>query len=225
MSAIKTRPKNLFLTKATLLFLLFTAFNTALVTIRMIYSADEFYFFMLWNLFLAWIPYLVSKVIYIRFRYTHKRFTFVNILLLLVWLAFFPNAPYIITDFFHLNLKDPVPLWFDLILIGSFAFNGLYLGLDSLNIIQKIIASVNRLYGWIFAIISLFLGSVGIYIGRYLRWNSWDIITHPEILIKDVYILIFNPALRPSFYVMSLLMFVLLTFTYLATFYSSEEKV
>jgi uncharacterized membrane protein len=103
--------------------------------------------------------------------------------LLLIWFLFWPNSPYILTDLLHLKEKQNIPLWFDLGLILSFAWTGLMLGFISLLEIQNLIRKrTNRLKGWIFAIITLLTGSLGIYIGRYVRLNSWDIASNPVLL-------------------------------------------
>lgn len=103
------------------------------------------------------------------------------------WLLFFPNAPYICTDIIHLNNSFRAHFWVDLVLILSCAFTGLVLGFVSLYSMQSI---VQRVYGWgwswVFVAAVAGLSGCGIYIGRFLRFNSWDVIIQPVALTKGV---------------------------------------
>jgi uncharacterized membrane protein len=98
-----------------------------------------------------------------------------------VWLIFFPNAPYILTDFQHLaRFRENVPAWFDVMMLIWFSFTGLLLGVVSLFMMQELIRrEFGRWFGWGFVFIVACLSSVGIYMGRFLRWNSWDILQNP----------------------------------------------
>jgi uncharacterized membrane protein len=152
---------------------------------RFVYTDTHIFLFLNWNLFLAFIPWFFSSILAI-YPSLRKRKLAVTLLILL-WLLFFPNAPYILTDLFHLRARTSMPIWFDLILILSFAWTGLLFGILSLWDIEKILAL--RLPAKILPYITialLFLGSFGIYIGRYLRWNSWDITTEPLDVLYDI---------------------------------------
>jgi len=106
------------------------------------------------------------------------------VLLLLMWLLFFPNAPYIITDLFHYEERLPVPYWYDLVLVISAAWNGLILGMVSLMNVEKFLSRyLKPLWVRVCEIVSLLLCSYGVFIGRFLRFNSWDLITDPRILV------------------------------------------
>lgn len=165
--------------------------------LRVLYSGSLMYAFLVWNLFLACIPYLLSLYIYNKYlRKKDWHFYFMSI----VWLLFFPNALYIMTDFLHLQPRGNVPLWFDIVLLFSFSWNGILLGFLSL---QKMQALFSRMYGWIIVIMSLVLASFGIYLGRYLRWNSWDALTHPLQLLTHILDRIINPFLHPRTYALT----------------------
>lgn len=159
-------------------------------------KTDSFhYLFLVWNLFLAWIPlgmaWLASSA-----RNLPRPLKMISILACsILWLAFLPNAPYIMTDFQHLAKWDRAsPLWYDVLMLAWFAWNGLFLGVISLFMMQKMVASLfNRLTGWIFVIIVSGLSSFGIYLGRFLRWNSWDILQNPSSLASDVFERIVTP--------------------------------
>ena len=114
------------------------------------------------------------------------------------WLLFFPNAPYIFTDLLHLRLKLGMPTWFDLLLIFSFAWNGLILGYLSLMDMEHLVAQkFNRLAACLFSLAALAGAAFGIYLGRFLRWNSWDILTDPFALALDIGHRLLHPFQHP----------------------------
>ena len=109
--------------------------------------------------------------------------------------CFSPNAPYIITDLFHLEPRAGVPLWYDLALIFSSAWNGLMLAYASLLTMQTLVRRrFGTLSGWAFVSTALLLSSFGIYLGRYLRFNSWDVLTNPLTLFYDILNQFLNPT-------------------------------
>src|SRR6185503_20161926 len=146
------------------------AFTIFLLVVRITLTGQLTYAFIAWNLFLAWIPFAISQ------RITGVTNRWKILLLFSAWLLFLPNAPYIITDFLHLKERPPIPYWFDVLLLFSAALNGLLLGLVSLFTIEGFLAKRygNRISA-LLILCSFFLCAFGIYIGRYLRWNSWDI--------------------------------------------------
>src|SRR4030065_2422083 len=165
----------------------------AFFTFRVSYGGTKNYSNLLWNLFLAWLPYIVS--IMASYTYINNRKHWIIILLLgIVWLVFFPNATYMVTDFYHLDQRPPVPLWFDISLIAIFAFTGCFLAIASLRSIHIIIEGfLGKIIGWIFALFALGLGSLGVYLGRFGRFNSWDILLKPKSVLKEIVFNILNP--------------------------------
>jgi uncharacterized membrane protein len=164
------------------------AFSCSLLLIRMLFTHSYTYIFFGWNLFLAWIPFVVSNTLPIRKR------RFEQITLLFLWLIFFPNAPYIITDFFHFEERVPVPLYYDLVLSFSFAWNGLLLGFISLLNVERWLSNrLGKHKSLLIVLFCLFLCGFGIYIGRYLRWNSWDVFMNPLELSTEIAERILNP--------------------------------
>ncbi|MDR2021129.1 MAG: DUF1361 domain-containing protein [Treponema sp.] len=138
-----------------------------------------------------------------------------TILLVICWLLFFPNAPYILTDLLYLRLKTNMPVWYDLLLILSFAWTGLLFGFLSLWNIEKILSRFFRpLHTTIISTVFLFIGSFGIYIGRYLRWNSWDVITEPLGLMYDIGYRFINPHEHPGTWGMTIFMGLFLNMLY-----------
>ncbi len=138
------------------------------------------------NLFLAWIPYLFS-MFNLGLFYILPRQPWLLIIPGMLWLLFFPNAPYIITDFLHLENHPPVPMWYDTVMLASFAWSGFFLAIASLRSMHFLVKYyLGRIVGWIFALTVLALGGLGIYLGRFPRWNSWDIFIHPKQILKEV---------------------------------------
>lgn len=109
-----------------------------------------------------------------------------------------------------------MPVWYDLILILSYAFNGLFLGFISLMYVENFLQKkYSKRIGWPVTFVAIFLASFGIYLGRYLRWNSWDIISNPLGLIVDIFDRVINPLAHARTYGMTILFFILLSFIYL----------
>ena len=180
---------------------------------RFLYVGFPLFIFLNWNLFLAFIPWVLTTLLILRPKLQDFRFFTTGVIL--VWLLFFPNAPYILTDLFHLGPKVGIPVWFDLVMILAFAWTGLLFGFLSLWDLEKIYKNIIPVI-WIrlLSVGLLFLGSFGIYLGRYLRWNSWDIIQHPFGLIKDIAVRFLNPFEHPSTWGMTIFMGLLLNMIY-----------
>lgn len=146
----------------------------ALLAVRVVHSHSLTYAFLAWNLFLAVIP-AVAAALFVR-----AQSAFARIASFIVWLAFLPNAPYIATDFVHLRVRPGVPLWFDVALLLSCAATGILLAFTSVADVQNVVAArYGRGIAWTFALGVLVLCGFGIYLGRFLRWNSWDLATEP----------------------------------------------
>lgn len=149
---------------------------------------------LVWNLFLAWLPALGAFAAY-NLNYWPTRFRWLPIIgLSLLWLLFLPNAPYLITDIIHLKPNRGVPLWYDLITLVAFAWTGLFLGLVSLFLMQMLVRrAMGNAVSWLFALGVLALNGFGIYFGRFLRWNSWDVLLRPTSLFSDLLEGLSNP--------------------------------
>ena len=180
---------------------------------RFIYTDTKVFLFLNWNLFLAFLPWLFTSVAISKPRLQKKKIVITA--LLVVWLLFFPNAPYILTDLFHLRLKTAMPIWFDLVLILSFAWTGLLFGFMSLWDIELMLSRfIKKRWVTLISVVFLFLGSFGIYIGRYLRWNSWDIITEPFNLMYDIGDRVINPFSHPRTWGITIFMGLFLNILY-----------
>ena len=194
----------------------------ALLAGRAARSHSLTYFFLLWNLFLAWIPYLCSLWAD-RFDARRSRNTRRIVLPSLLWLAFFPNAPYILTDIWHLQARHPIPLWYDASLLSVFALAGLFLAVFSLRTMQRLVRSYGgSLVGWIFVLLAVTLAGLGVYLGRFLRWNSWDLLLHPHLVFGDVVVRLTNPMDHPRAIAFTVLSAAILLVCYLAI-HSGED--
>jgi len=173
------------------------------------------YFFLIWNLFLAWIPLGSALALW----YLHQYTPWARVLqwpLLLGWFLFFPNAPYLVTDFLHLTERQHVPLWYDLLLIFSFAWNGLVLGFTALWIVQEVLTTQYNKGVSLFVVwLTLTMSGFGIYVGRFLRWNSWDVLFNPHSLASDILPRLTDPFAYPRTLVVTLLFSTFLTLAYL----------
>lgn len=167
-------------------------FSILLVSFRIIYTGRLMFSSLVWNLLLAFIPYFISKRL-MKLLYNKRRWVF--LIGVFVWLLFIPNSFYIITDLFHLDMNVGMPLWFDLALLLSFAWNGLLLGIVSVRHMEKLFESFyNNRFDLLFIFPVMLLNALGVYIGRYLRFNSWDIIANPFQLIQDIIYLFIHPV-------------------------------
>ncbi|MFL5950470.1 MAG: DUF1361 domain-containing protein [Gaiellaceae bacterium] len=167
-------------------------FCVALVLLRFAESGSTKFIGLIWNLFLAWIPFLLAVGVYDRWR-RHARGA-VPISLGVLWLLFFPNAPYIVTDYVHLERTADAPYWYDAVTVSAFAWTGVLLGFASLFLVQTVVRQWRGVVsGWLFAAAALALGSLGIYLGRFLRLNSWDALEHPTVLPRILHAVARNP--------------------------------
>jgi uncharacterized membrane protein len=190
----------------------------AMVVVHSSYTGSSFYRSLLWNLFLAWIPFALAVSVYdgLRRGVGRAQLWVAGIL----WLLFFPNAPYIVTDFKYLQEWTGAPIWFDIVLVSSAAWCGLLLGFMSLYLMQAVVRrSIGAINAWLFALAVLTVSSFGIYLGRFQRWNSWDVFTQPGRLAGNVWAQIAQPHEHPKTVAVTILFTAFLGATYLV-FYS-----
>lgn len=166
----------------------FTLFSIILLTYRIIKSDGLSYIFLSWNLFLAFIPWWISNYLKQRESIQLKHLPLIGL-----WLLFIPNSPYILTDLFHLKPRLYLPLWFDLVLVLSFALIGMIVFFNSLKDMLLILKSlVSPILFTLLTPIVFWLISFGLYLGRYLRFNSWNVVNHPFQLIRQSYGILFE---------------------------------
>lgn len=173
---------------------LISALTGVLFAGRVYLSRTWLFLFLGWNLILAWIPYFASLWA-AGLHARHRGRWPLLIVPAALWLAFFPNAPYLVTDLGHLAARSPIPLWYDVGLLACFALSGLFLGLHSLHSMHRVVRDyVGGLLGWLFVLVSMGLGGLGVYLGRFLRWNSWDLVLNPRGVLRDVALRLLAPG-------------------------------
>lgn len=178
------------------------AWCVALIFIRVERTESGYFLFLIWNLFLACVPLLASRLL----RVAHQRRVslFFQVSLFSVWLLFLPNAPYLLTDLVHLQPGSTRLYWYDLTMLLSCAGVGLLLGYSSLFDVQKICEErFGHVAGWGVAIGTLLLCGYGVYLGRAMRWNSWDVVTNPRGLFEYIAACLLNPTAYLHVYALS----------------------
>jgi uncharacterized membrane protein len=167
-----------------------SALAMTLLIARIELTSSRAFLFLAWNLFLAWIPYALSFALQkdLIIPWWMRAGIFI------MWLLFFPNAPYILTDLLHLHPREGMPLWFDLLLLLSFAWTGLMLGLASLlNVHEFFRENMSSLKAWLLVLAIALLCGFGIYLGRFLRWNSWDAFVNPGPILRTSWNILSDP--------------------------------
>jgi uncharacterized membrane protein len=137
------------------------------------------YRILVWNLALAWIPLLFALLLHAAYK---RRAHWLGLVAVAAgWLLFLPNAPYMLTDFVHLGAQHRL---IDSLILGSFAFTALALGFASLLLVQLVTTrAAGRIAGWLVVVGSMFAASIGIYLGRVQRLNSWDVLHRPRLVL------------------------------------------
>jgi uncharacterized membrane protein len=198
--------------KVNLMIAALTVFCFALLAFRIGYSGTTHFRFLVWNLFLALIPLGITHIVFGNKTAPGK---LAMAIALGAWLLFFPNAPYILTDLFHLKPHSSMPIWFDLVLILSFAWTGLLAGFISLMRIEEALKLwFSPRWTAVGITLLLFLGSFGIYLGRFLRWNSWDIMNRPGALFGDIVDRFAHPFDHPRTWGVTIFLGLMLTAMY-----------
>jgi uncharacterized membrane protein len=165
----------------------------ALELVRERHYASVDFRFLLWNLFLAWVPLVLALFVYDRYRRGTPLARLTPALVL--WLLFLPNAPYIVTDFVHLSATRVPPLWFDGVELSAFAWTGMLLGFVSLYLVHAVVRNrFGGAVGWAGVLGVLALVSAGVFLGRVKRWNSWDVLTQPRSLLAQLHAHLADPA-------------------------------
>jgi uncharacterized membrane protein len=202
----------------------------AMLISRILYTGQNTYAFIVWNMFLAFMPLFIAMLA--------RRFSFQSWKLIIasaVWLLFFPNAPYLITDLYHLSHFKGVPIWYDALMLFTAAYSCVLMGFVSLRIME-----VQWQQGWQFtwfakwnsnlvfrAILILMLFTAtgfGIYLGRELRYNSWDIITDTNDLVLDIGSRILSPVKHIRTWGFTLIYAVCLYFFYSIIGFNSRKE-
>jgi uncharacterized membrane protein len=188
--------------------------GVGLVTTRVILTRRFQHLYLPWNLLLAWVPWIATTLLD-RWDQSAQIQKGKRLTAMAVWFFFFPNAPYILTDLVHLGPKYYGHYWVDMLLILLVAFTGLLLGFLSLQSMQQRVA--RRFHwpaAWLFVMAMSLLSGMGIYAGRFLRWNSWDVVARPGRVMDDGLLWVLSSFERPLSIVFPLLFGIVLFTTY-----------
>lgn len=189
--------------------------SVLLFLLRSVESQTDRYWFLLWNLFLAWLPLLFGGLLVWILR-RKSWFAWQSIVLSLLWLAFLPNSFYLISDLLHIHETGEVSILYDIVMFSSLIFNACVAGFVSVYIVHRELLRripLRKAHAVILGV--LLLCSFAIYLGRSLRWNSWDALMSPAGILFDVSDRIMNPGLHPQAFVTTATFFLLLSSIYL----------
>jgi uncharacterized membrane protein len=190
-----------------------SGFSFLLLVCRMIATGSIEYIFLPWNLFLAFVPYCITWWMTRNISIIENKIKL--FIALAAWLLFMPNSFYIITDLVHFTHVRTAPKWFDLLMIFSFAWNGILFGIVSLRRVETFIALFRGKQFSVFIVFGvMWLCAFGIYIGRFLRFNSWDVITDPFSLAGEILKMIIHPFANEYAWGMTICYSVFMTFIY-----------
>ena len=168
----------------------------AMIVVRQAYSGEPVHRWLVWNLFLAWVPLLFALAVYDGARRGIGRLPLLALGAL--WLLFFPNAPYLVTDLKYVGQFSDVPLWYDVVLLSTGAWAGLALGFISLYLMHAVARRAwGALNAWLAVGFALALSSFGVFLGRFERWNSWDVFTDPGLIARQLADGLANPLDYP----------------------------
>lgn len=158
-----------------------------LSVVRVFLQWEMVYLFLVWNLFLAWLPWLFARLS------DKQQNKYIQLILIALSVLFLPNASYLVTDLIHFRKGSNINLWFDMVLFLSYAFTGLMLTIYTIDALVKVISTSfsKKLATWFHIGIFPIIGC-GIYVGRIERWNSWDVFIHPLHFTSDMYQLLFS---------------------------------
>jgi uncharacterized membrane protein len=190
--------------------LLSNSVSLLLLGLRILESETTRYWFLVWNLALGWLPLLFAWWLVHRVRRA-RWLSWQNALLSVLWLGFLPNSFYLVSDLIHLRVTGEVSLLYDVVLFCSFIFNAYLAGFMSLYLIHReLLRRIQRQNAHTLVAIVLLACSFAIYLGRNLRWNTWDVLINPAGLLFDVSDRVVNPGLHPQAFVTTATFFVLL---------------
>jgi len=188
---------------------LLTLFCLFLEAARVLATFDILYIFLPWNLILAWVP------LWLAVQIKNEANPLSLTLYLAVWMVFFPNAPYIITDLLHLRPRDNFPFWYDSLLLFAYAFTGLLLGIFSALLVFKKMKEYFAFWkARAFMLLTMLLSGYGIYVGRFLRYNSWDLLTNPIQILAETLSRLIHPTTHPRTYGVTLIAGILLVLVF-----------
>lgn len=186
--------------------------------LRVFVTGSHDYSFIPGNLALAWVSLLVIVVLAKRLKTTRWQ-SGQNILLTIVWLAFLPNAWYVLTDFIHVYPNGEISQLYDIVLISTLVFSGFAIGLTGLSLFYKeICRRYNPGTSILLTEAVILLSSFAVFLGRDLRWNTWDVLTNPGSVVVNVSDQVTDPLGNQRGLNVTILFFILISFLYWALY-------
>jgi len=175
------------------------AVSIVLFGLRIIATQSLDYWFLFWNLLLAWVPVLLAWML-LRSLKTRLWLQPLPVLLTALWLGFLPNSFYLMSDLIHLESTGDVGVLYDAVFMLSFIWNGLVAGFISMYWVHReFVKRRGSQAGAIVMAVVIALVSFAIYLGRSLRWNTWDVLVNPAGLLFDVSERVINPLAHPQY--------------------------
>lgn len=202
-----------------------TGFAVLLCISRVMFFGSIHLLYLLWNMFLAFLPFLISSVLV--WHIDHKKVSHVVVCISgIFWLLLLPNAPYIVTDLMHLEEISQAPIWYDAILFFSSATVGMLLYVHSLFHIEYLLKKrySGRRVRMILSFLLLF-SSFGIYLGRFLRFNSWDVFTDSVNFYINIWRVLSGSSHFPEAYAFTVVFFCFLSVFYFAWQHPNKEHL
>ena len=188
----------------------------ALLLVRIIISGASGYWFIAENLALAWISLAIGLLLLGQLQ-RKSWLSWQNLVLSFLWLSFLPNTWYVLTDFIHLNPVSETNQIYDIVLISTLAFTGLGIGFYSLYLVHKeLLKRLSTYKSALCVAIVILLSSFAIYLGRDLRWTTWNVVTNPSGIIINVSDRILHPFAHPTSFTVTGIFFVLISVMYYA---------
>lgn len=190
------------------IFALMTVVSVALFMSGVVRNDSWDHWYLLWNLFLSWVP-LVTSLVLVWWLRSHRWASWVGIGITVFWLMFLPNTFYMITDFIHLDDVSRVDLIFDTVMFSMLIFTSVALGLVSLGLVHAQLAKrMPQKSAWRIILVLIALLGFAVFVGRELRWNTWDIFFNPTGMLFDISDLILQPWAYPEMFVITLSFFI-----------------
>jgi len=184
--------------------------------LRIFLFGNTTFLYMFWNIFLAFVPFLISSILLLN---TNKGNITKPIFIIgfILWFIFLPNAPYVITDFIHLGRIHNVPVMYDMFLLFASASVSLLMGLYSIMQMEKILLlKFTKKITNIIIIVTILFASFGVYLGRYLRFNSWDLFISHDSLFTSIWKIFTGSNNYANVYGYTLLFFIFIYTSYMA---------
>ena len=205
--------------------LVLTSFAFLLNFVYLVWSDSRFSLYTIWNIILAIIPFFISYHL-LQYSKRGKNNILVYVIGSILWLLFLPNAPYLVTDIIHVGKSIGVPLWLDSLTLFCSAWVGMLLAIHSLSFMEKLFREkFSKHFATFLIMISILLSSFGMYIGRFVRLSSWDLLVHPRGVFDNIYSAFYNPINYQEAYAFILLFFSFILVSFYAWKFTQDKEL